>query len=97
MENLIEAITNKKPVVVWNPYETNDTLLRSEFLLIVKLKGYTQLHFDGNWITAYQKDVKVFGNETLEYHLAEAKNKNLNIYAAILEEELRINIIKNVA
>jgi hypothetical protein len=97
MENLIEAISKRQAVVVWNPFEDNDTLTRSEFLVLVKIKGYTQIHLEGNWITAYQEGVKIFGNESLKYQIAEVKSKDRSIYTAIQKEEMQSSMIRKSA
>jgi hypothetical protein len=87
MKNLIECICKQKPVVIWNPYEDNDTLTREEFLVFIKARGYGMIRYEGEWITAYQPEVTVFGYESIDNYIQEANMKGLNIYAALLEDE----------
>jgi hypothetical protein len=88
MRNLIEAIQSRKPIVIWNPYKSNDTLTSFEFMVMVKIKGYTKIVCNDEWITAYQPSITTFGNETIRKYLDEAKRKKLNVYASLLEAEM---------
>jgi hypothetical protein len=90
MKNLIQCIDERKPVVVWNPYKINDSLSRDEFIVLTKLRGYTKVVADGKFLTAYQPCITVFGYETLEDHLLIAEEKQLNILATILQDELEM-------
>jgi hypothetical protein len=88
MKNLIEAIAQKRPIVIWNPFKENDQLSRQEFIGLIKISGYSTLVIDGDWITAYQEGVHTFGHETIREDLAEARALQLHAYASILEEDL---------
>jgi hypothetical protein len=88
MKNLITAIATRKPVVVWNPFNANDTLTKEEFLSLIKISKYSTVVFEGAWVIAYQPGVIRFGYETLKLHLKKAIDDSLPVYAAILKDEI---------
>lgn len=88
MNQLLECILEKKPFVVWNPYHDNDGLSKEEFLALVKLSKYQLIEFDGDWVTAYQARVKLIEINDLSKYLQEARERNLHICSALLEDEI---------
>ena len=96
MQDLIASIASKKPVVVWNPFIANDALTKDEFLLLIKLSGYSTVIQDYDWIIAYQPEVKI-AHEPLEKQINDARQMGLDVYAEMLQEELIILNSKSIS
>ena len=84
----MQAISSRRPLVIWNPYRDNDTLSRQEFVQLVKIGKYRTLVYEGAWIFAYKDKVTYFGVEELKRELNDAREKKLDLYVFMIEEEL---------
>jgi hypothetical protein len=52
-EEILLALMQKQPVVVWNYLKDGEYLLRSEFLSVAKFNNYRTGVYKDEWIVAY--------------------------------------------